>query len=621
MEYNNSIKKYIELENVKLDIEEYGIYKITGGNGCGKTTLLEQILFDDDTSHFYFCNGDEQKTFEKNKYNLFSYVSQNTPNLKMRVKEYIVKMNSCIDKEQILLYMNRFKLPNSILDEKFCNLSGGEQKKISFISALLKDTPYIFLDEPTNYLDGDSVKTLSAILEEEAKNKRIIVITHDPRLILEYKREIKIENGNVIEEYYCDNENSETVNARIPNNSKPSLMALFWKYTKNFENVLVCVMVLVVLVATLLLTGISFDESIGEATGKYNNSIFVYYTGGGHDSINERYERAENIHVNERDYEKYISFDDISKIAENEIIKEIFIPDICYINKLKNCIEQGVTDNTSLFSCPNDYIQQYSDTFGDLFALYFTEGAIPQDGKREVAISPNLLIEYYGYDEETVKDAIGDFIIIDDCKYVVVGFCYYDIIVVSYQKDCNYGFYCYNKNSYERFYEKQKNYIQEIDGDDALTDILLLVDDSNEKKLLDYLILNYPSDCYISKYFELSFYKQQKIEVFRKWLIINVIIMIVFSLIVWCIINKSMKYNMSVIYDIGNYYVNRKHMMKIYMIIQFIIYVLMVITVCFVNRQYLHFYYLTNFYVLLNGLILSIPIFLSCKKGYDEVKK
>lgn len=619
--YNDNIKKYVELNNIKLDIEEYGIYLITGENGCGKTTLLEQILFDNDNSHFIFYNESEKKTFKKNKHNLFAYVSQNTPYLRMCVKDYIVKMNSNIDKEQIVKFLDRFSLPNSILDEKFCDLSGGEQKKITIITAFLKDTPYIFLDEPTNYMDGTSVRNFAAILEEEAINKRIIIITHDPRLTIKCKKEIIIENRNVISKHDCDNACLNTINARIPNNAKPSLMVLLMKYSMNLEYILVCVMVCVVLVAVLLLTNISFDESIGNATGKYNNSIFIYYTGGGHDSLNETYERAEHIHVNKSDYEKYISYKDISKIAESKIIKEIFIPDNCYIDKLKNCIEQGKTDNKSVFACPNNYIIQYLDVFGDLFALSYTVGAIPQDGKREVAISPHLLIEYYGYNEETVNDAIGDIIVIEDYQYVIVGFCYYDIIVVSYQKDCNYGFYCYDKNSYEKFCDEQMNYIHEIDGFDAVNDILILVDDCNEKKLLDYLIEYYPSNCYLSKYFELSFFKQQKFEVFRKWLIINIIIMMFFSIIIWYIINKSMNYSMNIIYDVGNYYVNRKYMMKKYIIIQFIIFGLIGAMVCYVNRLYSQFYYLTNYYVLLNCLILYIPVFLSCKKGYDEVKK
>ena len=63
------------------------------------------------------------------------------------------------------------------------NLSGGEKQKISLVRTFLKDAPLIILDEPTSALDIQSVSTLIDILEQIKKDKIIIIITHDEKLL------------------------------------------------------------------------------------------------------------------------------------------------------------------------------------------------------------------------------------------------------------------------------------------------------------------------------------------------------------------------------------------------------------------------------------------------------
>ena len=95
---------------------------------------------------------------------------------------------------------SRLKISDIGDGTRWDSLSGGEQIKTAIALAFLKDTPYVFLDEPTNHLDNASTEALIGIIEEEAKEKTIVIVSHDSRLQPENQKEIRIEEGKIIQE-------------------------------------------------------------------------------------------------------------------------------------------------------------------------------------------------------------------------------------------------------------------------------------------------------------------------------------------------------------------------------------------------------------------------------------
>ncbi|GAA0748316.1 ATP-binding cassette domain-containing protein [Sphingomonas sp. ABOLD] len=78
------------------------------------------------------------------------------------------------------------------LDHRGSGLSGGERRRLGLARALLADRPLLLADEPTADLDAESAAAITALLRDVAKERAVIVATHDPRLIATADAEVTL---------------------------------------------------------------------------------------------------------------------------------------------------------------------------------------------------------------------------------------------------------------------------------------------------------------------------------------------------------------------------------------------------------------------------------------------
>ena len=162
------------IDNLSFEVPPGAIVGVIGANGAGKTTLFKILTGEVKADTGNIKVGDTVK---------FTYVDQSRDSLKNENSVWeelsggqdILKIGDC--EIQSRAYCGRFNFKGQDQQKHIGSLSGGERNRVHLAKTLLSGANFIFLDEPTNDLD---VETLRA-LEEAILNFPgcVMVVSHD----------------------------------------------------------------------------------------------------------------------------------------------------------------------------------------------------------------------------------------------------------------------------------------------------------------------------------------------------------------------------------------------------------------------------------------------------------
>ena len=149
-----------------------GIYVIKGASGIGKTTLLRIIAgLDNEFEGTVENGGIHNVSFMFQEYRLF-------PTLSALENTLIADdSNEALDFAKNLLTKLGISEPDFAKSPS--ELSGGMKQRIAFARAILRKSPILILDEPTKELDEKSVSSVLNVIANEAKNRLVLLVTHE----------------------------------------------------------------------------------------------------------------------------------------------------------------------------------------------------------------------------------------------------------------------------------------------------------------------------------------------------------------------------------------------------------------------------------------------------------
>ena len=172
-----SISDRYLIKNLNLILNNGDKLAIIGEEGNGKSTLLKSILG--------ICEYAEISGNINLKGNRIGYLEQSISNDKLDKSVYeflFIDDTDYYDKiNNLYKYLEIISLTDDILKQEIRTLSGGEKVKISILKLLLNEYDILFLDEPTNDLDIETLEWLEKFINNTSKP--IIYVSHDETLL------------------------------------------------------------------------------------------------------------------------------------------------------------------------------------------------------------------------------------------------------------------------------------------------------------------------------------------------------------------------------------------------------------------------------------------------------
>lgn len=181
----------VALKNVSLSISG-GMNYIIGASGSGKTTLL-RILSSMDRQYegeAFYCGRNLKELSDQDRSQFYAtelgFIAQGfhlIDELTVRENILVPTYLSRNDSEKRLSMLLKKLGIEKLADQKVRTLSGGQKQRVAIARELMKDPQVLIADEPTAALDAKTAHEIGALLTSIAKERTVIVVTHDTSLI------------------------------------------------------------------------------------------------------------------------------------------------------------------------------------------------------------------------------------------------------------------------------------------------------------------------------------------------------------------------------------------------------------------------------------------------------
>lgn len=199
------------LNGVDLTFRENEFVAILGHSGCGKTTMLNIIGgLDHYTSGDLIINGISTKDYKSRDWDAYrnhsigfifqSYnlIPHQTVLANVELALTISGVSKLERKKRAIAALEQVGLGNQ-LHKKPNQMSGGQMQRVAIARALINNPDILLADEPTGALDSETSIQVMELLKQIAKDKLVIMVTHNPELAEQYaNRIVKIKDGAII---------------------------------------------------------------------------------------------------------------------------------------------------------------------------------------------------------------------------------------------------------------------------------------------------------------------------------------------------------------------------------------------------------------------------------------
>ena len=209
--YTTGAQTVAALKGVSIAFRPSEFVAVLGQSGCGKTTLLNIIGgLDQYTSGDLIIRGKSTKNFKSRDWDTyrnhsvgFVFQSYNLiPHQTVLANVELALTLSGVKKTErrrrAIEALEKVGLGDQ-LNKKPNQMSGGQMQRVAIARALVNDPEILLADEPTGALDSETSLQVMELLKEIAKDRLVIMVTHNPELAEAYAtRTVRLLDGNII---------------------------------------------------------------------------------------------------------------------------------------------------------------------------------------------------------------------------------------------------------------------------------------------------------------------------------------------------------------------------------------------------------------------------------------
>ena len=201
------------LDGVSITFRESEFVAVLGPSGSGKTTFLNILGgFDHADSGDIVVNGVSTKdysdadwdTYRNHRigfvFQSYNLIPHQTTLQNVELALTLAGVSRSERRERARAALERVGLGDHV-DKRPAQLSGGQMQRVAIARALVNDPEIVLADEPTGALDTETGIQVMNLLAEVARDRLVIMVTHNPQLAEDYAtRIVRIKDGQVVDD-------------------------------------------------------------------------------------------------------------------------------------------------------------------------------------------------------------------------------------------------------------------------------------------------------------------------------------------------------------------------------------------------------------------------------------
>ena len=198
------------LDDITFEVKKGSFTSIVGMSGCGKSTIATLIMgeYKKYKGNILIDGIDNKEYLETDRFAKITRVNHNSYLFKGTVRDNLIMARKDATDKDMLEVLKKVDLYDLVMQnggldmkisERATNISGGQKQRFAVARAMLKESDIYIFDEATSNVDATSEDKIMEVINELAKKKTVILISHRLFNVINSDNILVMNDGKIVE--------------------------------------------------------------------------------------------------------------------------------------------------------------------------------------------------------------------------------------------------------------------------------------------------------------------------------------------------------------------------------------------------------------------------------------